>query len=136
MMSGRRIATKGMAMSDGDVNRILSRRDEILPSSGFVNSVMEAVHQEASAPPPIPFPWKRAVPFVILGVAALALLVAVAVILVSHGSGGTGGRDVTVTPMLGVPWDGSIASGLRWTVLALVGAFVSVKLSMRLGGAS
>jgi hypothetical protein len=135
MMSGRRIGRKGIAMSDGDVDRILSRRDEILPSSGFVHSVMEAVHQEASAPPPIPFPWKRAAPFVILGVAAL-VLVAVAVISVSHGGGGTATRDVTVTPGLGLFGDGGIGSGLRWTVLALVGAFVSVKLSMRLGGAS
>jgi hypothetical protein len=134
-MSGRRITRKGIAMSDGDVDRILSRGDEILPSSGFVHSVMEAVHHEASAPPPIPFPWKRAAPFVILGVAALALLVVVAVMLVSQGGGGTV-REVAVSPVFGISWDGGIASALKWTVLALVGAFVSVKLSMRLGGAS
>jgi hypothetical protein len=61
--------------------------------------------------------------------------VVVAVILVSNG-GATAAREVTVTPVLGVSWDGGIASALKWTVLALVGAFVSVKLSMRLGGAS
>jgi hypothetical protein len=36
--------------------------DHLIPSSGFTHSVMEAIHQQTTAPPPIPFPWKRLVP--------------------------------------------------------------------------
>jgi hypothetical protein len=67
-------------MSD-ELDRIISREDEIVPSSGFVASVMDAVRQEAAASqpipfPPIPFPWVRALPgFIALG-AVLALLIA------------------------------------------------------------
>ena len=35
----------------GEIDRILSREDEILPSSGFAVSVMDAVRREAAAPP-------------------------------------------------------------------------------------
>lgn len=38
------------------IDRILSREDEVLPSSGFAASVMNAVRQEAAAPPPIRSP--------------------------------------------------------------------------------
>ena len=33
---------------------------QLAPSSGFTLSVMDAIHQDAIVPPPIPFPWKRA----------------------------------------------------------------------------
>jgi hypothetical protein len=49
-------------MNDDDLDRILSRQEDIVPSSGFVSNVMDAVRREASAPPPIPFPWKWAIP--------------------------------------------------------------------------
>jgi len=38
---------------------------ELAPSSGFALSVMESLHAEAEAPPPIPFPWRRVVPSLI-----------------------------------------------------------------------
>ena len=59
---------------EGEINRILSREDEILPSSGFAVSVMDAVRREAAAPPPIPFPWKRALPGLVVGGFVLALV--------------------------------------------------------------
>ena len=40
---------------------------ELAPSSGFALSVMESLHAEADAPPPIPFPWRRAIPGLIAG---------------------------------------------------------------------
>jgi hypothetical protein len=48
--------------------RLSAQSDPLTPSSGFTQSVMDAVHQHATAPEPIPFPWKRFLPF------ALALL--------------------------------------------------------------
>lgn len=58
-------------MSRDDLDRILSE-EEIVPSSGFPAAVMDAVRREASTPPPIPFPWKRALPG--LAIAAPALV--------------------------------------------------------------
>jgi hypothetical protein len=59
----RREATSGGgSMRDEDIDRMLARNDNIVPSSGFTASVMEALTREATAPPPIPFPWKRALP--------------------------------------------------------------------------
>ena len=55
-------------MNNEDLDRMLLERDEIVPSSGFVASVMEAVQQEAAAPAPIPFPWKWALPGLIVSV--------------------------------------------------------------------
>jgi hypothetical protein len=53
-------------MDSTAIDRILAAEEELVPSSGFAASVMERVQEEAAAPPPIPFPWKRAVPGVIL----------------------------------------------------------------------
>ena len=49
-------------MTNERIDEILTAEEELLPSSGFLASVMERVRQEAAAPPPLPFPWKRAVP--------------------------------------------------------------------------
>ena len=49
-------------MTDGRMDEILGNEEELIPSSGFLASVMEQVREEAVAPRPIPFPWKRAVP--------------------------------------------------------------------------
>lgn len=62
-------------MRDDELDRILSE-GEILPSSGFTASVMDAVRREAAAPPPIPFPWKRAFPGLVAASLTLALLLA------------------------------------------------------------
>ena len=72
-------------MNDDEVDRMLSRDDEILASSGFVSRVMESVRQEALVPPPIPFPWKRVVPgLAIAGLALMTLLIALAVTTVRY----------------------------------------------------
>jgi hypothetical protein len=46
-----------------DVDRLLDEHltqpaQQLAPSSGFVHSVMESVHAQASAPPPLIFPWR------------------------------------------------------------------------------
>lgn len=51
------------------VERILASEEELVPSSGFVATVMERVHEESTLPPPIPFPWKRAIPGIALAAA-------------------------------------------------------------------
>jgi len=49
-------------MTDERMDEILGAEEELVPSSGFLASVMERVREESAAPPPIPFPWKRAAP--------------------------------------------------------------------------
>lgn len=118
-------------MRPDDVNRILSREEEILPSAGFVDSVMEAVRQEAAAPPPIPFPWKRALPLLVAGGVTLVLVIAVAVAELSRGGAVSPQSAVTWTslmPALNTPTKVNAA----WTLLALFISFVSVKLSARM----
>ncbi len=56
-----------------EFDRIMSE-EEILPSSGFAASVMDAVRREAAAPPPIPFPWKRALPGAVFAAATLIVV--------------------------------------------------------------
>jgi hypothetical protein len=58
-------------MKPDELDRVLSREAEIIPSSGFIRSVMAAVQNEAVAPPPIPFPWKRALPGLLASLVAV-----------------------------------------------------------------
>jgi hypothetical protein len=122
-------------MTNDELDRMLSHslaEEEIVPSSGFTASVMEAVQREATAPPPIPFPWKRAV----VGLVAAALtLVWVLVEIVSKLI------HEAATPQSSATW-ASIVNLLRravnldpgWLALAaaLTASLASVVLSMRL----
>ena len=125
---------EGDKMDDAAMDRILSKQDEIQPSSGFAASVMEAVHREAAAPPPIPFPWKRALPLGALAAIALILTVVAAVFAATHPSSGTLAPNLSLRPVHGLFSENGLGSALAWTGVALLAAFVSVKLSMRLAG--
>jgi len=118
---------------EDEIDRILARGDEILPSSGFAASVMDAVRREAAAPAPIAFPWKRALPGMVVGVFALIVgLVAGVAVIVRLASGSVAPQVTASTPpALPSLFHGGIESGVIWTMLALLMAFVSVKLSTR-----
>ena len=62
--------TQSTASPDA-IDRILSSDQELVPSSGFLATVMERVREEAIAPKPIPFPWKLAVPGMVLAVGTI-----------------------------------------------------------------
>ncbi|HKM46375.1 MAG TPA: hypothetical protein VJX69_02245 [Terriglobales bacterium] len=119
---------------EDEIDRILSREDEILPSSGFAVSVMDAVRREAAAPLPIPFPWKRAMPGLVAGGLALALvLVAGIVAMVQLGRTSTAAQFSLPSGMPPIfSLHGGIESAATWTGMALLATLVSVKLSMRL----
>ena len=121
---------------EDQINRILSREDEILPSSGFAVSVMDTVRREAAAPPPIPFPWKRAVPgLVVAGLAAVLVLAAGVVVIGQLVRASTSAQFPTflsLPSLMPIIFHGGMESAASWTVLALLVTFVSVKLSMRL----
>ena len=85
-------------LAQADLDRaLLADRDALVPSSGFAASVMSAI--EASAPAPIPFPWKRAIPGFVAAVLALALLVVSAVSAVrslAHAPAGSASLALTL----------------------------------------
>jgi hypothetical protein len=129
----------GRLAENDEINRILSRQDEILPSSGFAASVMDTVRREAAAPPPIPFPWKRALPGLVVGgfVLALALVWGTAAIAQLARGGTTQHLPMSVPPLLPPIFHGhgGVESAAIWTALALLMALISVRFSMRLASA-
>jgi hypothetical protein len=122
-------------MKDTEMDRILSKQDEIVPSSGFTASVMEAVRREAEAPAPIPFPWKRALPVLVLAAAAIVLVGIVGVAAVVQLSHGSSVAQLPATPPLSLGPSSKAGGAAVWTALALLMAFISVKISLRLAGA-
>jgi hypothetical protein len=92
-------------------------KDDIVPSSGFTASVMEAVMREATAPPPIPFPWKRALP-------GLLWCLAVVISFLAMNPGHPPSAVATQAPSV-------LLAGLGWISAALVVSLLSVALSMR-----
>jgi hypothetical protein len=125
---------------DDEMNRILSREEEILPSSGFAVSVMDAIRREAAAPPPIPFPWKRALPGLVVGGFGLALALVTVIVAILLGIRASMSAQFSVSSSvltsilesLGGGFQRNLEGAACWTVLALLVAFVSVKLSMHL----
>ena len=129
-------------MSDDELDRILSRNDGIEPSSGFTRNVMDAVRREAAVPAPIAFPWKRALPGLVLCALCVgAILVAAIVRSGSQPVRDTPGPSIWTDIWNGL-WTGLAnlagllrtlnAGGLGWILLALVLTFASIVLSMRL----
>lgn len=117
-------------MRQDELDRILSRVQEIIPSPGFVNSVMDSIRREALTPAPIPFPWKRALP----GVAALVL--ALGLLLIAGATLFTRGIASQSHPLiLPFAYDRILeaARSIRagWIVLALLLSLASAKLSIR-----
>ena len=124
-------------MKDHELDRILSTQEDLVPSSGFVKNVMDAVRQEAAAPPPIPFPWKRALTGLILCVLAVAAAcVTVALrpgpqrVYQAPGPSFWTGLWSNLTTLL----NAANVGGLGWVVLALLLTFASVMLPLRLIG--
>jgi hypothetical protein len=111
------------------IHRILAFEEPIVPSSGFLASVMELVEDEARMPASIPFPWKRFVPGILLaaGVFGWAGYEFIGLGIASL-------RSLTFAP-LHLP--SSAVQPLEqagWVVLALAVSLLSWKLSRRLTG--
>ncbi len=97
-------------MSNEEIDRVLAADEDIVPSSGFASSVMDAVRRDAEAPPAIRFPWKRALPGFIVCMLGAGLLLA--------GGGSHGAVEVHIDAATG------------WMIVALLVAALSVVLSM------
>ena len=115
-------------MRDEELDRILSGETGIVPSSGFTGAVMETVRREAATPPPIPFPWTRALPgLVAWGVALVSLVLA---------SIGQFGHPAAAAEPIWAAWriplvralEAAKMVGAGWITLALLLAWASVKV--------
>jgi hypothetical protein len=116
---------------DDELNRMLrthmnASNEQLTPSSGFTQSVMDAIREETTAPSPIPFPWKRLLP------AAIALLCAMI------GLGVFAGRHTSALPQALSPGSldfaisTSTATNLLWIALAIGLSLVTATLSFKL----
>jgi hypothetical protein len=117
------------AMLDAKIEAILASEEELIPSSGFLDSVMERVREEAVAPPPIPFPWKRAIPGVL---AITGVFVWGAVELFRHGLPALS-SPAFPQPQLPIALVGPVEQA-GWVALALGVTLLSWLLPRRLAG--
>ena len=116
-------------MRDDDLDRILYNEQVIVPSSGFVVAVMDAVRRESVAPPPIPFPWKRALPGLFAaGVALVSTFVAGIALFVQ----GTTSQPFPprLQSMFAPIFERWNTMGASWITLALIVSIASANLSM------
>ncbi len=113
------------------VDRILSSEEAFVPSSGFLAAVMDRVEQEAAAPPPIPFPWKRALPGFVLIAAVFGWLAVDLVRLGIPALKQTTLPTPHLPPGLVIPFE-----QVGWVALALALSLLSWLLARRLAGRS
>jgi hypothetical protein len=125
-------------MNDNDLDRMLMESEEIVPSCGFVASVMEAVQQEAAAPAPIPFPWKWALPGFVVSVAMAMGMIAR---WFYSGARASDPLRPTATALPMETFSSSLPQvhvalstwvALEWSALALLVSFAAAWLSMRI----
>lgn len=114
-----------------EIDRILATEDALVPSSGFLAAVMERVREEATAPAPIPFPWRRALPGAIVIVGAFG---AAAFELVRQGLPAAGEFTLT-TPHISVAMERPLEQA-GWIALALGVSLFSWLVSKRFAGRS
>jgi hypothetical protein len=113
------------------IDHILVSEEKLIPSSGFLTSVMERVHEEARQPAPIRFPWKRAVPGILLAAGVFGMgayeLVRQAI---------PAAQALTLTPPhLSITVQRPLEQA-AWVAFALAASLASWLLSRRLTGQS
>ncbi len=126
---------KGDRMNENDLDRVLSEREEIVPSSGFTASVMDAVQQEAAMPAPIPFPWKWALPGLVVCILLVVGLIARWVQSAGHAEYSVAATRPMERFLSALPHGLMGASALvavEWSALALLVSLLAVWCSMRI----
>lgn len=118
-------------MTSEKMDKILASEEELMPSSGFLSLVMERIHEEAAAPPPIPFPWKRAVPGMVLAAGVFGWG---AYELIRHGIPAAG-RIALSPPHVSAAFDRPLEQ-VGWVVLALGVSWLSWLVSRMMAGRS
>lgn len=115
-------------------DHLAAASDQLTPSSGFVLSVMEAIHAQASEPPPIAFPWRRVLPGTIAILFTLITFVAFALFL------GPGRSDTAIFDgrmnLLPAAFFSAGKTALYSILLAACLSIATVAASLRLAGRS
>ncbi|HEX3942164.1 MAG TPA: hypothetical protein VHX11_11830 [Acidobacteriaceae bacterium] len=109
------------------LNRALD--GEIVPSSGFTSRVMASVGEDAGTPPPLAFPWRRALPA--FGCALILVLCAGLRLLWELRYAAPPEANA---PAIHLALLAKTAAPLGWLAAALAIAWASVKLCLRLAG--
>jgi hypothetical protein len=118
-------------MTAKKIDKILAGEEELIPSSGFLASVMERIEDEAAAPPPIPFPWKRALPGMALAGGGLGWSVYELAQMARTAAGRVSLPAVHLTATLDRP-----LQQVGWVALALGVSLASWLISKRMAGRS
>ena len=122
-----------------EIGDILATEEELMPSSGFVVSVMDRVRQEAALPAPMPFPWMKAILVILVASGAVSWC---AVELVHQGLPGLGQAGLNQIGQSGLMiFPQHLSAGevrsleqAGWVALALGTSLVSWLFSRRLAG--
>jgi hypothetical protein len=125
------------ARIETEIGRILASEEELMPSSGFAASVMERVRQEAALPAPLPFPWKRAIPLLVLVSGGIVWSTVEVVRIGLPGLGLTALGQSAQSWLILPPLSGNLVHSLEqagWVALALGISLLSWLLSRRLAG--
>jgi hypothetical protein len=115
------------SLIDDEIERILDGEDEILPSSGFAASVMEAVHRDVIKLPPLAFPWRRAIPGVVALLAAYGMATWRFIVALNNKT-----PNVLFDEQLHQLFGVSMRSEIQWVIIAIALTIMSVLLPLRL----
>jgi hypothetical protein len=116
-------------MQYDELDHILAGDPAIHPSSEFTASVMAAIRREASAPAPLAFPWRSALP----GLVASGLLLAVLLQQAFLQPGITSARfSPPWLPVFVQVLETAKRLGVHWILFAILLSFASMQLSARL----
>jgi hypothetical protein len=106
-----------------------SANADIVPSSGFTKSVMDALQRAGSAPPPIPFPWTRLWPsFATLGVLLGAMAFGVLKLPMDASI-----PPIAMPPALQSTLGAMASPESAWTLAAVLIASLSTMVAVRSG---
>lgn len=112
------------------------RGEELAPSSGFALSVMESIRAETCAPPPIAFPWKRALPGVIALLCAMTgfavLLLRLRRNIVALGVPSTGASTVFLSTHMEIFHLTRMEQAGCWIAVAMLLSLLATTGSMRI----
>ena len=95
-------------MKADEIDRILGSEELIVPASGFAALVMEAIRTEAGASAPIEFPWKKALPGIVVAGVAVAAVLALAILVIARPGWGVAGSGLSVSQSA---W---VSEALQW----------------------
>ncbi len=116
---------------DDDLDRILSGEPEMVTPVNFAATVMNAVRIEAEIPPPIPFPWLRAMPAVCGGIAAAVTVIVILGIMLLTLDAPKQAVPIGLQSVVTEVIQGWNSIGANWIALALVVSVASLTLSTR-----